>query len=445
MPDLQGGPRLQELLVEAVREGNVLPLTGQCNVNCIFCSHKSNPPSARAYSFPPVPEKQVTELIKFLNPARKIIIGESATLLREGEPLTHPSFIQILKLIRHTHPRTLIQITTNATLLDTEKVQELEALMPVEIIVSLNSATTSGRKIIMGLKQAGDTLDAVKLLCRFGIPYHGSIVALPHLVGFDDIKETVLYLDGKEALTVRLLLPGYTRFSSPELSCGDDMINRLPVYIEDLREQFAIPLIIEPPLVTDLDPIIEGVIRSSPADATGLQRGDRILAVDGIKPRSRVEAFNLIEKKANPAVKLSRDGKIADNIINKEAASSPGLVMNYDLNPVQVEQVKRIEGERKLALVSMPALKRWELAAEIFSLKNVDFKAVKSHYFGGSINCSGLLTVSDYQEALKNISHIKDYEKLLLPSIAFDRSGYDVSGMHYLELDSSGVPIKLVF
>jgi MoaA/NifB/PqqE/SkfB family radical SAM enzyme len=105
LSELNEGPELQRLLVEAVREHNVLPLTGRCNLSCLFCSHRFNPPGTEAFSFGPLAIELLGELAAYLDPQQKIIIGESATRLREGEPLTHLRFMDLLKELRTRYPR----------------------------------------------------------------------------------------------------------------------------------------------------------------------------------------------------------------------------------------------------------------------------------------------------------------------------------------------------
>lgn len=139
---------------------------------------------------------------------KKIIIGESATRLREGEPLTHPQFLPLIRQLRRLHPVTTIQLTTNASLLDEKTVYHLGRLKPLEVIVSLNSATAEGRTLLMGDPDPFRAIDAIDLLQRHKLPFHGSIVALPHLVGWDDLHETLMVLDRAGAVTMRLLLPG---------------------------------------------------------------------------------------------------------------------------------------------------------------------------------------------------------------------------------------------
>jgi len=440
------GSLLQRLIVEAISEHNVLPLTGSCNLSCIFCSHRFNPSGTKASSFNHLPLNSIQRLLQYLDPQKKIIIGESATRLREGEPLTHPHFFTIVEKLRQLYPQTIIQITTNGSLLTEEMIAKLAFLQPLEIIVSINSISVAGRKKLMADQDPLTALSSLELLERFKIKFHGSVVALPQIVGFDDLENTLIALDQAGSRTIRLLLPGFTRLAPAELIPSTGTTNIIYNTAEKLQQRLSAPLLIEPPVITDLKPVISGVISGSPADKAGLVVGDLIKAVNNKKPFSRVEAFRLLTEKDNPKLDLYRKGRSFSTLILKEKDVSPGITVAYDLDPDQVDRVqKRIDPEGKtLMLLSVPALQRWQIALQTSMIDNLDLLTVPSLWFGGTICCAGLLVVSDYRSALGSFSALASYSSILLPSASFDLSGYDLCGEHYLSLSAGGLPICLV-
>lgn len=440
------GSLLQRLIVEAIREHNVLPLTGSCNLSCIFCSHRFNPSGTKASSFNHLPLNSIQRLLQYLDPQKKIIIGESATRLREGEPLTHPHFFTIVEKLRQLYPQTIIQITTNGSLLTEEMIAKLAFLQPLEIIVSINSISVAGRKKLMADQDPLTALASLELLERFKIKFHGSVVALPQIVGFDDLENTLIALDQAGSRTIRLLLPGFTRLAPAELIPSTGTTNIIYNTAEKLQQRLSAPLLIEPPVITDLKPVISGVISGSPADQAGLVVGDLIKAVNNKKPFSRVEAFRLLTEKDNPKLDLYRKGRSFSTLILKEKDVSPGITVAYDLDPDQVDRVQqRIDPEGKtLMLLSVPALQRWQIALQTSMIDNLDLLTVPSLWFGGTICCAGLLVVSDYRSALGSFSALASYSSILLPSASFDLSGYDLCGEHYLSLSAGGLPICLV-
>ena len=138
-----------ELILRSAQEHGVLPLTSKCNVACLFCSNRQNPPDIRAFDIETLTLEQIDEILSYMTPKKKIVIGESATRINEGEPLTHPDFIEVLRKIRKRFPETLIQITTNGSLLTDSLAAQIRDLEPLEIFLSLNSASSAMRFALM--------------------------------------------------------------------------------------------------------------------------------------------------------------------------------------------------------------------------------------------------------------------------------------------------------
>lgn len=423
----------------------MLPLTGRCNLSCCFCSHNQNPPGTKAYSFPPLETGRLLELIPFLDPNQKIVIGESATRLREGEPLTHPDFRTLLDQLRCRFPGALLQVTTNGSLLDDERIRHLASLAPLELVLSLNSASRRGRRLLMRDPWPGAAAQAVEKLIQAGIPLHGSVVAMPHLVGRNDLQDTLVFLNGTGAKTIRLMLPGYTRCTDRSLVPPPGTLERCWDLAGQLRGSFSAPLLVEPPQIDNFEPQIEGVIAGSPAARAGLKAGDRILSIDGITPLSRVDAFTRARRGKSPILTALRNGNELRFELGKEKEEAPGFAVSYDLDPEQVERVRRnlVPGEETLMLLSSAALPRWRLARELFQLEGLHLVSVTSQFFGGNISCAGLLTVSDFAYVLKRERRLHS-GRVLIPAVAFDSGGRDLQGRPYSLLNETGTAVTLV-
>ena len=485
--------KLWTLLLEAVFKDNVLPLTSHCNLSCQFCSHRQNPPGVLAYYFAPLPWEQLEELIPFLDPSRKIIIGESSTRLCEGEPFTHPLFMEILSALRQRFPQTPLQITTNGTYLRADNVKEIAALTRaesiLEFIISLNSASAEHRAGIMG----DNSLDAVKgglaLLRENGIGFHGSVVALPHLTGWDDLEQTLYFLDREGALSTRIFLPGYTSYAQPGLRFPSSLWEELDDFIMKIREKITHPLTLEPPINRDLAARVQGVFPSSAAYIAGLRTGDLILSVNGEKVLSGKDAFERLQQAADPSVEVLRDGEYTQDIeyiIPKKAGERTGLVFNADLDPHLITEVGKIgkgyggsncggdgnssgngnssnssgngnskssgdEVKSVLLLTSFLAAPLWQAARNSLLLpENIEISIVENRFFGGSICCAGLLTIEDFQAHLSEIiPHFSNTANsppiVLVPPAPFDRKGFDLLGVHCRELSERFPEVSFLF
>ncbi len=463
---------LWTLLLEAVSVNNVLPLTSCCNMSCIFCSHRSNTPQVKTFSFPPLPPALLRELIPFLDGSRKIIIGESTTRLCEGEPLTHPHFLVLLKEVREMFPQTPLQITTNGALFQRSLVKELAALcgdtvkgqrqkngqgdtspdlLPgnLEVVVSLNCISKKARAKVMGDRKPAAAPEGIAYLKEEGLTFHGSIVALPHLTGWEELENTLLFLDEAGAQTSRVFLPGFTRFTEPRAQYFTfSLWKELLVFLRELAEQIGHPIIPEPPLKKDLRATVEGVIRSSPANRAGIVRGDVISRINGEDVFTGVEAFFKIRDTADPLVAILRGPSEPTRSVSeknnslpwrevciaKKAGEPSGLVIYYDLSREDIEKVQR-EIERKkanfpLLLTSTAAEPLWEAALREGLLPdNTSLEAVKNYYWGGTICCTGLLTVVDLEVHLrKKFSKGVGPDLVIIPLSPFDKQGRDLLG-----------------
>lgn len=332
---------IESIILTGAGKGNILPLTSACNVRCVFCSHHQNPSGIEAYRIAPRSLAEVERILSFMDTGRPVVIGESATRIIEGEPFTHPAITEILRLVRATFPRSTIQITTNGSLLDEKMVDFLSRLGNVVVTLSLNSAGEIGRALLMGDVNAGRAVKSATLLKEYGVSFHGSVVAMPHLVGWSDPEEAVRYLCACGAETVRVFLPGFTDLAAPALRFDPSMWEELQLFVSRLREELTVPLTCEPPVISDLEPKVTGVIAASPAAGAGIRAGDIIEAVNGSPAHTRVQAFNQVLKAWSPEVMVKRGNEPMVLQVKKEPGERSGLVMDYDLDPALIGEMAR--------------------------------------------------------------------------------------------------------
>lgn len=427
------------LLLESAARSNILPITSICNIRCKFCSHYQNPLSVETRRMPPVSMELLNEALSLMDPLKPVVIGESVTRLIEGEPFSHPKIREILKLIRTKMPYSVIKLTTNGTMLDREMVEYLANIGSIEICLSLNSCNVSVRRYLMSDKRAETAVSAAALLNELGIVYHGSIVAMPHLTGWADLGATIKFFDKHGAVTVRVFVPGYTSITPPKLMLPQNLREQLQAYISGIRSGIKIPVTLDPPVIRNLNAEVTGVMLETPAQRAGMEVGDIILNIDGQVVGSRVEAFKKVLALQNPSIEILRQGQKKTIEIVKKVGSPSGLVFDYDIDPATIKEIEMGVTRRRsinpVLLTSELGYAAVKMGISKFINKNAKkilIKSVKNRYFGGSIGCAGLLTVEDMLKALLECPEKTDL--VIMPGIAFDFKGRDITGRSYLDM-----------
>lgn len=438
---------LKYLLAHSASSANILAVTSVCNVACVFCSHRHNPAAVKTYRIPPLSREEVKELAEFLDPEHRIVIGESVSCLEEGEPFSHPEFLAILQDLRRRMPDTPIQVTTNGSLLTRETVRKLAALGRVEINLSLNSATLSGRRQLMQDRHAAVALESPGLLYQYGIVCHGSLVAMPHITGWEDIFATCRYLDANRAATIRLFIPGYTRYAPDSCRYHRELIGELRQQGKRIAAKLQTPLTIEPFVPEDTRPDAAGVIAGSPAAVSGIERNDVIRTVNGQAVRSRVEAFQALSQATSPvSIELERAGQTLTAVMSRSRHQRPGVIMYHDIDYSLVDRIQATirskEAKGVLLLTSELAYPLWQKVWQ--DEPGVITSGVPANFFGGVIQAAGLLTVSDYQTVIDAKLADGKPQLICIPQISFDTAGKDLTGQSYLEIDAQGIEIVLL-
>ena len=444
----------EQLILYSAIEANILPIISGCDSSCVFCSHHNNPEGVRVLSMPPRNLDQIEYTLRFLNRRQKITIGESATNIIEGEPLCHPQFREILSMVRKRFPFTQVSITTNGHRLDENTVEFLKRVEPLEISISLNSATTEGRSILMGDSPhiAEQTLEGVKLLSQYKIEFYGSIVAMPHLVGWNDIEETLKYLADNGATTVRIFLPAFSKKAGPRLQFDVSLMQKeLKTFVDDMAENTPCPVLLEPSYVSDLTPVISGVILGTKAWEAGLRRGDIIKHVNGRIPRSRVESWGFMQMPGMIDVEVERNGESLNLRWDNGRGGRSGAILGYDFDMHRMETIRSFISSCRGKVLALSSEFAYDVLKAVFQIMEIpehraEVQMVKNHLFGGSIMAAGLLSVDDFSMALEE--YCSDHERpnyLLLPLEPFDWQGYDITGRHFEELTRiTGIETKIM-
>ncbi|MCF8001435.1 MAG: DUF512 domain-containing protein [Halanaerobiales bacterium] len=440
-------------LYKSVQEDNILPITSKCDLSCIFCSHKQNPPGVETISFGNLSLQKIDDLINYLDPDKPIIIGESATKIIEGEPLVHPEFKKIIKIIRGKYDDTKIKITTNANHLNQEMLNFLNNFDDIVLNISINYIDPKLRKNVMGKNCHVDILKTLKYLKKTTIDYHFSMVALPQLFGIEKIESEISEMVNYDPLSIRVFMPGYTENTSEKLKFDfNEIYDSLQALVHNLNLKQEIPILLEPPKLENLKKKIIGVIKNSPADKAGIKYLDEIQTINNKKVISRVEAFNLIKKLKNPIVEIKRNNNLLNKEIIKKSGKDSGLILNYDLSQKRINEIERtILANKNKDILFLTSELGYKLVNYIVNYhlqfkkqNNLKVDQVINTYMKGSIISAGLLTNQDIKNYLNNFDN-SSFELLILPSIMYDIFNNDLSGFSYKNIEKEyNLTVKLV-
>ncbi|MFW5719114.1 MAG: DUF512 domain-containing protein [Halanaerobium sp.] len=432
----------KEILFKTVKEDNILPITSICKLNCIFCSHKNNPPEVETYSFGHLEKDLIKTMIEFLNPEQPVFIGESASKIIEGEPFVHPDIYQILKYLRQRWPELEIKITSSGSFIESKKVELLKTLEPLELNISLNAPAPEERVFLMNDSRPDNVFNIIAELKKVELNFSASIVSMHHLKGFDYLKRTFDFLAEYPPETLRVFMAGFSHYADKQVIAGVNEYQRLNQFIENNRSNYSYPIIIEPQLLDKLEAEIKEILDNSPAARSELKAEDVIVRVNQEDVESRVDAFYKIKTARNPKVEIRRSGLKKTIVIEKKENKDSGLIMSYDLNLQEKQALEAYAAEsyknKKGATVILASEAGYSLLKNLlrkYLAANSKLKLlkVKNKFFGASIIAAGLLTNFDLIKSLNQIE--SKIEKIILPEIIYDYYGNDLLGYHYSELE----------
>ncbi len=456
---------------------NIGSVSGFCNADCEFCYEKRNPLS---FARDLIPLEEVRTRIKYYSHEKKK--GLPTPTRFPLEPFCHPQFLDILKLVRESDANSVLWMSTNGGLLTEDVIKELSCLQPVMLCVSLNSADPFIRSNVMreSAEQAMTAINAVPLLQEYKIVFDGSIVAWPS-IPLDDLVKTITFLDSHDARVIRVLLPGYSRYFSDEQLFDTDRVWQDVVSIVlGLREKIDTPINCQPSFYWNkpLIPLVDGVVKGSPAAKSGLTAGDRILKVNDQPTYTRVHAATLLSASHNESgscrlLVLRKEKEIVINLqeaaINDECypyklkgmspfVSDFGIFFIDDFLLSSIQDLINIienHGAHTVVLLSSKIMKPIvEKAIEMvedfrkyFSKKNLTIYVPPHHFWGGNILLGDLYTAKDYADCITALLDTQDRKPdlVVIPLSHTSRWGYDLTNESFADIEPwAEVPVEFL-
>lgn len=439
------------LILKTVQDNNILPITSICNMDCRFCSHHQNPPGVKIYRFGHLELDFIEELMDYLSSEEPVILGESATRIIEGEPFIHPHFREIISKLHNKWPDKEIKITTNGSCLSEKMVKFIKQMEPIELNISLNCANPAERVFLMSDQDPEMVFKGLNYVKKNDIKFNGSIVAIPHLMGWRSLEETISLLADYNPQSIRVFLPGFTGYTKRELQFDLDLLRQLDDFIDKINHSYQVPVLLEPPHLKDFKVRIKGIIPCTPASDLGFKTDDIISKINGESPQTRVDAFNRLIDLSEAELLLSREEKQFKVRLEMEKGEKPGIILNYDLPGVLIDRFQRLLNGNKdkdilivTSFLAADIIKRLVKDLAVAGDKKVEVLPVENKFFGGSIMSAGLLTNSDIISKLKSIDY-RQKDLIVLPGIIFDIFGNDLTGSGYSSIsDCLGVDIKVI-
>jgi len=380
------------MLWEAIAKGNekfILPIASVCGADCVFCFNKYNPMDMDlASGFRDLDDiQQAIELLGGDIPIH--LGGESNGVVRqEGEPLLHPKIFEIMGMIRKKHPRTLIHIMTNATQLTEKFILKLLPFSPLSFQISYHSNSQHNWCKILGIRAKKFLIaqNSFPLLQKYGVECQTTIVAMPNLVGFDDIEGTISYLRQFTSM-INIYSPHYTDAANAK------------------DEEFRHGMSYDP------------------------------MAMSKFLKKMRVKYNSNMDWPLDPLKPINLGGYHSNfmpaNIMND-------LMVKGWKHPLWLfSEAAWIRGAGKVI----------EGAAPYYPNEHSSL-CVKNTTYGGTITTAGLLMVDDYDKAIEkafnedfDLRHTID--SFVLPALPFNRFGQDMVGKNYTLLqDKYGINVS---
>lgn len=450
--------------------------SSRCTCHCRFCYIDGNPfHKPKGYN---LTVGEVNLRLKYYDPHNKRALFP---ILREYlEPFANPHLLEILKSMRRAYPQEYLTMITNGSSLTKDVIDSLARLKPINVNISLNTSNPELRTYIMRDKNPEIVLHSFDYLREVGIPFGGSVVAY-HDMSLHELEETIRFLDRKGAEGIRIVLPGYTRFHAPNLHFSTQKWwPKVVEVIEKLRKELINFIMLQPNAywIKSTEPVVDGVLKNSPAHRAGMRPGDRILTINSNVIHSKTQANKMLLEnglqKKRVRLDAERDGGVqsfllddnlpleADYYPYKPVGYKSRLGKNYGISLVgsfRREYLVYLAGilrkhRPKHVVVFISKLIRPQLLEELSKIDQkeyfgdckVDFEVITPLFWGGNIVLGDLTMVSDY---IHHIHRLKEeghpLDLAIIPSSFLVDWGRDYAGEVFFTIQrKTGVKVELL-
>jgi NifB/MoaA-like Fe-S oxidoreductase len=474
-------------------------LSSVCNFRCQFCYEKGNPDG-----FP------------IENATRMATDAEIETRLRHydkrtgrglftvrtaiNEPFVNPRAVDTLERLRAHNPDELLSFVTNGSYFTPDVVARLARLRPIFFNLSLYSTDEAVRRTVLGDRRPGNAVRAVELLAEHRVPYMTNVVMWPS-IPLDDLDRTVAHAERNGATVMRVCLGGYSRYLDGDFERFevDDFWPAVVAHVDELRTRHEMPILIEPNTYVrpDTDALVEGVVVGSSAHKAGLRRGDELVAVNGERVASRMQAMSALRRagggrnrpqryrppgvntlkmvehggERDVALTVRRSGELIEVTLDRYdpecmarypyAEIAPfddfvcGIVLSESLRYSSLaaarDIIRRRGAARTLVLTSSlmhPQVRGMIDRSHVFDAMDVALRVARNEYFGGTINIGDLLVVDDFVTSIEeHRAECGDVDLVLVPASAFASSpwGRDLTGVPWRDIERrTRIAVELV-
>ena len=191
----------------------------KCNLRCFYCSQEFNPPNL-------VPDYRefltVEEIKHFLSfvPNKNIVKIGSSDLVGAGEFFSHPQAFEIFQYLKD-EDFIVNDISTNGIPITEDHVKLMDGWVK-NIGLHL---TGPGGTLHMPNEHSTSTIETFDLVDKYKIPYSVYIVPTRNDIEHNRIEEWIGSLQDRSLEEIRLLQPGYTKYTPEKIAKQMDISN----------------------------------------------------------------------------------------------------------------------------------------------------------------------------------------------------------------------------